>query len=308
MARYRLRFLLQEFDLPQGSTLIGRSSDCQVTIEDPLVSRQHARIDITGDTVMLHDLGSRNGVKVNGKGSKTPVALKDGDRLRVGTQELVFCEVAAAPALTKMSNKTTGFLRYCARCQMPYPQEIGTCPNCGSDEQLEEETLSGHLEAHNQDGWNVQLLVEVFDHAMKLERFADGERILRRATTEVEERFLNGQPVDPKRLELVAQAAARLALSAQEPEWGRWVAEVYRRTTALPPVAVIDKLMDIGRLERADLTDAVEQLLVHARSLGPPRSDDDRRSLAQLETLRASLIDAQSGVHTRPLEKLPNVP
>ena len=49
MARYRLRFLLQEFDLPRGTTLIGRSSECQVTIEDPLVSRQHARILIDGD-------------------------------------------------------------------------------------------------------------------------------------------------------------------------------------------------------------------------------------------------------------------
>ena len=303
MARYRLRFLLQEFDLPQGSTLIGRSSDCQVTIEDPLVSRQHARIDITGDAVTLHDLGSRNGVKVNGKGSKIPVLLKDGDRLRVGTQELVFCEVNAAPVPTKSNNKTTGFLRYCARCQMPYPQEVGTCPNCGSDEQLEEETLSGHHEAHSQDGWNVQLLVEVFDRAMKHDRFDHAERSLRRATTEVEERFLNGQPVDAKRLELVAHAAARLALSTQEPEWGRWVADVYRRTTMHVPVALLDKLAEIARLERADLTDTVEQLLVHARSLGPPRSDDDRRSLAQLETLRASLHEAQSGIHTRPLEK-----
>ena len=35
MARYRLRFLLQEFDLPRGATILGRSSDCHVTIEDP---------------------------------------------------------------------------------------------------------------------------------------------------------------------------------------------------------------------------------------------------------------------------------
>ena len=58
MARYRLRFLLQEFDLPRGATILGRSSDCHVTIEDPLVSRQHARIMVRGEEATLEDLGS----------------------------------------------------------------------------------------------------------------------------------------------------------------------------------------------------------------------------------------------------------
>ena len=66
MARYRLRFLLQEFDLPRGATILGRSSDCHVTIEDPLVSRHHARIVLEGDRAVVYDLNSRNGVKVNG--------------------------------------------------------------------------------------------------------------------------------------------------------------------------------------------------------------------------------------------------
>ena len=80
MARYRLRFLLQEFDLPRGATLIGRSSDCHVTIEDPLVSRQHARIVIDGDDATLQDLGSRNGVKLNGASTvvTTDIACTNG--------------------------------------------------------------------------------------------------------------------------------------------------------------------------------------------------------------------------------------
>ncbi|MEO7109577.1 MAG: FHA domain-containing protein, partial [Polyangiaceae bacterium] len=96
MARYRLRFLLQEFDLPRGATLIGRSSDCHVTIEDPLVSREHARIVIDDEGARCEDLGSRNGVKINGVTARGTTRLKDGDRLRIGTQELVFCTVVAA--------------------------------------------------------------------------------------------------------------------------------------------------------------------------------------------------------------------
>ena len=116
MARYRLRFLLQEFDLSKGTTLIGRSADCHVTIEDPLVSRQHARILIDGDDAMLEDLGSRNGVKLNGVAIKGTHPLKDGDRLRIGTQELVFCRVEQA---AQASAKTTGFLRHCVTCRLP---------------------------------------------------------------------------------------------------------------------------------------------------------------------------------------------
>ena len=85
MARYRLRFLLQEFDLPRETTLIGRSSDCHVTIEDPLVSRQHARIVIDDDGAKCEDLGSRNGVKINGVIARGFMPLKDGDRLCIGT-------------------------------------------------------------------------------------------------------------------------------------------------------------------------------------------------------------------------------
>jgi pSer/pThr/pTyr-binding forkhead associated (FHA) protein len=66
LARFRLRFLLQEIDLPQGDTVIGRSASCQVTIEDPLVSREHARIRISGERATIEDLGSRNGVQVGG--------------------------------------------------------------------------------------------------------------------------------------------------------------------------------------------------------------------------------------------------
>ena len=53
MARFRLKFLLQEFDLVGPEVLLGRSPECHVTLEDPLVSRQHARILIGGETAQI---------------------------------------------------------------------------------------------------------------------------------------------------------------------------------------------------------------------------------------------------------------
>ena len=90
MARYRLKFLLQEFDLRGPEVDLGRSPDCHITIEDPLVSRRHAKIVLTDDGPVVRDLGSRNGVLVNGERVDGERALQDGDRIRLGTQELVF--------------------------------------------------------------------------------------------------------------------------------------------------------------------------------------------------------------------------
>lgn len=140
--RPRLRFLLQEVDLPLGTTLIGRDADCHVTLDDPLVSRRHARILVGSDRTVVEDLGSRNGVFVNGMGVRGAMPLRDGDRLRIGTQQLVFCEVASEPLGSKEPPpvRPTGQLGLCATCRLPYPSEMVACPSCESTEQIDEDT------------------------------------------------------------------------------------------------------------------------------------------------------------------------
>jgi predicted component of type VI protein secretion system len=125
---YRLRFLLQEVLLPCGDTIIGRGEDCHITIFDSLISRQHARIHVDEAGATLEDLGSRNGCRVNGVLVKGPHVLYDGDRIRVGTQELVFAATRADVEFPR----TTGSLCHCTECSLPYPEEMGACPNCGS--------------------------------------------------------------------------------------------------------------------------------------------------------------------------------
>lgn len=285
VARYRLRFLLQEFDLPRGATILGRSSDCHVTIEDPLVSRHHARIVLEGDKATLYDLNSRNGVKVNGSTVKAPVDLRDGDRLRIGTQELVFCRVEAAPATS--TAKTTGFLRHCARCRMPYPQEVGACPSCGATEALDEETLSGQFGQAAQQIWSVQLFLEVLERALTLGRFDDVNRILRRATVQVEERIVRHDPMDGAQLAKLAVGAARASLALSDPMWGTWVAQVYRRVPLVAPEEVVQKLSELVARFPADMAEPVEQLAAHARTLNA--TPQDRPAIAALERVRASV-------------------
>lgn len=258
-----------------------------MTIEDPLVSRHHARIVLEGDRAVVYDLNSRNGVKVNGQGVKEPVELKDGDRLRIGTQELVFCRVEAAP---HASAKTTGFLRHCARCRMPYPQEAGACPSCGATEALDEETLSGQFGAAAQQIWSVQLFLEVLDRALTLERFEDVHRILRRATVQVEERIVRGDEIDAAQLAKLAVGAARAALALDDSTWAIWVAHVYRRVKIVMPEEVVAKLGELAVRFPHDLAEPVEQLATHARTF--PSTPAEAPAIAALDRVRASVAPA----------------
>ncbi|MFO0669432.1 MAG: FHA domain-containing protein [Polyangiaceae bacterium] len=224
--RYRLRFLLQEFDLPKGETIIGRSADCHVTIEDPLVSRQHARIIIDGEAATFEDMGSRNGVRVNGVNVKKPTPLRDGDRIRIGTQELVFCRVGQ----TAVSNKTTGFLRYCAHCRLPYPQELAACPACGATEQTdEEETLSGQFGASSKHAWNVQLLLEVTERAVSLGRRDDALSMFERAQAQVEDRLGRGGTVFPTEISDLVVTGAHMAELLGDPSLLVWSLRLHAR-------------------------------------------------------------------------------
>jgi pSer/pThr/pTyr-binding forkhead associated (FHA) protein len=86
-----MRFVLQssgqEINLPEGRFVIGRAETCQLALDDPLVSRNHAALVVTSDTVTVEDLGSRNGVKVNGERVEGRQKLVLGDVLAIGVRE-----------------------------------------------------------------------------------------------------------------------------------------------------------------------------------------------------------------------------
>jgi diguanylate cyclase (GGDEF)-like protein len=69
--------------------IIGRGSDAGLMLPDDGVSRQHVRIAATpeGDLV-AEDLGSRNGMYVNGRRTESRV-LKDGDKIRIGSTTIL---------------------------------------------------------------------------------------------------------------------------------------------------------------------------------------------------------------------------
>jgi hypothetical protein len=79
----------RDLTLDQGVTVIGRSSGCDIVVDDPNVSRRHAEIRRLGEGYSLVDLGSTNGTEVNGQ-RVGETSLMNGDVIGVGTTRLTF--------------------------------------------------------------------------------------------------------------------------------------------------------------------------------------------------------------------------
>jgi len=81
--------LTQEYTLTETSATIGRHASCDIVLDDDAVSRQHARVERTDEGFVLLDLGSSNGLRVNGERT-TYRLLVPGDVIHVGECVLRF--------------------------------------------------------------------------------------------------------------------------------------------------------------------------------------------------------------------------
>jgi hypothetical protein len=76
--------------VPPGGALIGRSRDADIVLDDSNVSRRHAELSPSGQGWLIQDLGSTNGVRVNGRQVDGPHPLESGDRIELGTVSVTF--------------------------------------------------------------------------------------------------------------------------------------------------------------------------------------------------------------------------
>ena len=79
------------YEVKQPRVVIGRSRECDIQLSDTNVSRRHAELRQEGASYWIVDLGSTNGVEVNGKRVKR-AKLSDGDTITVGSTEVRFSQ------------------------------------------------------------------------------------------------------------------------------------------------------------------------------------------------------------------------
>ena len=80
----------RRFPLASGEHVIGRDADVDIRFDTSTVSRRHARVVVTADAAVLEDCGSKNGTFRGNERVTSPVALADGDTIRIGSVRPTF--------------------------------------------------------------------------------------------------------------------------------------------------------------------------------------------------------------------------
>jgi ABC-type multidrug transport system ATPase subunit/predicted component of type VI protein secretion system/ABC-type multidrug transport system permease subunit len=116
---------VQRSPLPESTLLIGREPSCPLCLADPTVSRQHARIERRGEDLLLTDLGSGNGTRLNGTPLPpwTPTPLRPGDTITIGGYQLELVAPAAPPPAPTTPLPQAARLEALARSSGTLPSE-----------------------------------------------------------------------------------------------------------------------------------------------------------------------------------------
>lgn len=79
----------QELILEKPRTIVGRGPGVDIAIDDSAMSRQHMAVELLDGQFQVRDLGSTNGLMLNGR-VVAAAELQDGDRLKAGKHEFQF--------------------------------------------------------------------------------------------------------------------------------------------------------------------------------------------------------------------------
>jgi pSer/pThr/pTyr-binding forkhead associated (FHA) protein len=268
--RFRLRYLHHDLELNQGEFALGRSAECQLSLDDPLVSRRHALLIVASDGVTIEDLQSRNGVVLNGERITRRTALNAGDRIMIGSQELTLLlgrELAdREPFATHVSQRTLPKIAVTQTPTGPAPAAVTVRPprvGTTSDADVGSERRA--------DAFN--LLGGVADKALAMGRADEAERLLASALADVVEASRSGKHPSPSLVDVAARFAAKLATATAKGTWADYVVELYDAEGRPCPAAVIDELYGaLRKVSAIDLT-RLRTYIAHLRerqmTLGP---------------------------------------
>jgi FHA domain len=244
--RFRLRYLQHDLELTEGPFAVGRNATCQLSLDDPLVSRRHAIFTVRDSHVEIEDLESRNGVLVNGQKITGRVMLQAGDKILIGSQEMVLMQAAGGRTSNPIPTKTT-----LARMPSAAPDEPSAVTKVSfiPDDATEDTSVVKRL-----DGF--RLLGSVAEKALAMGRADEAERVLAASLVEVLDMARRGAKPAPPLAEQATRFAAKLATATGKGLWIDYVIEIYSNLARPAPAAVIDELY--GAFRKASAVDVVK--------------------------------------------------
>jgi predicted component of type VI protein secretion system len=269
--RFRLRYLQHDLELNEGTFAVGRNASCQLSLDDPLVSRRHAIFELSGGTVTIEDLNSRNGVIVNGHRIESKVNLTVGDRVLIGSQEL-----------TLLAARDGGHVTGGGVGKMTLPKMKVSTPSSGFPPvQIDSDPEPSMVRRADQ----FKLLSGVAEKALAMGKAGEAERLLASALADVIEATRAGRPLPPTLVDQAAKFSAKLATATGKGGWADYVIELYAAQKRPCPAHVIDELYNAMRKVTAVDLNRLRGYVAMLRQMLPRYGPAERFLFQRLEGL-----------------------
>jgi hypothetical protein len=219
-----------------------------------LISRRHARFFVSKDSLFVEDLGSANGVLVNETQTSGAVALKDGDRVIIGTHELSVQVVtntaerptqppflAPAPRAVEPAAPRTALTEQDIPVVLPAPTlEIAAAAEPGSfDDNLEETQRTEKM-----DG--LATMARLTDRMISMGRADAAVRLLGDHLRDLLDKVQRGRTVPPDALETAGVYGMKLTDISKDGAWATLAIELHTHVRKPLPAKAVQLLEAIG--------------------------------------------------------------
>jgi hypothetical protein len=238
-----------------------------LSLDDPLVSRKHALLIVEEESVTIQDLGSRNGVSVNGEDIEGVTSVQDGDTITIGSQDLQLY-ASDLPEVGDRGWQQTN-AGAVTMTNMPSPDLAAL----QVERDVERVELSDDPGEKTTKRDAFRLLGGVADKALALGRSMEAERLLRSLLMHVMENERSGKDVDEVVREQAGYYAARLARATGKGAWVDYVVELHSLTSSPCSARTIDLLHEVLRKVKdgdvSALRSYVDRLRDNQATFGP---------------------------------------
>jgi len=298
----KLRYRQALITLRSGKLYLGRSPECELAISDPAVSRRHARLWVNPIQIVIEDLGSQNGVFVNGERIRGPRELRAGDTIRICSHELQLVdmveELTPEPNRYRITgdtfsgaDKTTlleqvQHLRSQSPARAQRPNMRLDTPSLSSPQSAvlrAAEPVSRRPNSSPPGSDSLAAAIVLLDEALNAGDTSDAERRLGPILMRAHELLLAEHPSGFELAEHVVVSAARLANETRSAAFMNYAVTLYQllnRPLPEPAVNVIHTLV------RAGLYPNMLALESYVAKIGAHAAAFDATELFLLDSLR----------------------
>lgn len=273
MARFRLRTSTHELELPEGVFTIGRSSTCDLAVDDGLVSRRHLLLRVAHEQLLAEDLGSRNGVLINGLRLARPTEIHGGDCLQVGSQEFRVLVLDSTteddPGPRTGTQEGVPTSRVAQSARRIDPARIALEPETG-------DTTAASIHS---------LLIAVADKAMSLESPEDSGRVVDNLLRSLWGAIARGVPPAEEHLRGTTKFLLTLAEKTTQGSWLDKLFELYGACGRVLDDTTLERLHDIVRRIKYSNPTALRAYLEVLRRRQQTMNANERFRFSRLESL-----------------------